>query len=154
MESLTVLWLDDDSPGAVPGFEGVTFVTAQSCSQAESLLESGRVNPDWVIVDLSVPQGRWCPAQGAEYVQLPGLAYIGHLKETHGSRLGILAYSAVMPSQMREMALTAGAVAAYGKFQISLADLIGRVRTGTLASRDRRGLRPNNRGESDEHQRR
>jgi DNA-binding NarL/FixJ family response regulator len=131
MTTLTVLLLDDDSPEAVTGFDGVTFVTAQTCSQAEDLLDSGRVAPDWVVVDIVVPKGGWNPAA---VVLLPGLAYIRHLKETHGDRFGILAFSIAMTPAIREMALRAGAVGAYGKSFTSLGDLVERMRTGRFGS--------------------
>lgn len=120
MEKLEVLWLDDDSPEEVKLSKDVNVITAQTCAEAEGLLKSGKAKPKWVIVDLIVPQGNWGqPAQ-----KMPGLKYIEHLRREYGKELGIVAYSIVMPPELENEAVRAGATRAVAKSTTSLTDVI------------------------------
>jgi len=124
MKDIEVLWLDDDSPEKVEGFQGMRVVTAQTCGEAEQLLSSGAINPSWAVVDLIVPQGGW----GGSVKAIPGLHYIGHLKEKYGDKLGIVAFSIVMPDRMREKVIQAGAVDAIAKSTKSWASVLEDLR--------------------------
>lgn len=124
MSELEILWLDDDSPKRVEGFKGIKVVTAQTCEQAEHLLTSGTVNPKWAVVDLIVPQGNW----GGTVKKLPGLHFINHLKQTYGDRLGVLAFSIIMPDKIRERVIQAGAEDAIAKSSKSLGALVEELR--------------------------
>ena len=126
MSDIKVLWLDDDSPETVSGFEGVNVVTAQSCREADELLSSG-VNPDWAVVDLIVPQAGW----GESVQKIPGLSFIRHLKERYGEKIGIVAFSIVMPERIRQRVLDAGASEAIAKSTTSWAQVLEDLRSRT-----------------------
>lgn len=118
--SLNVLWVDDDSPKKVEGFEGVNIVTAQSCGEAERILKEGSFIPQWAVVDLIVPQGEW----GESARIIPGLNYVNHLKNKYGDSLNILVFSIVITSDLRQKAIKAGAKDAYAKTSHSWAQII------------------------------
>jgi hypothetical protein len=120
VNDIEVLWLDDDSPKKVEGIKGIKVVTAQTCGEAERLLTSGLVRPRWAVVDLIVPQGGW----GDSVTAIPGLHYIGHLKRKYGDKLGIVAFSIVMPDRMRDKVIAAGAIDGIAKPTKSWASLL------------------------------
>jgi len=124
MSDIEVLWLDDDSPKSIKAIDGVRVVTAQTCEQAEALLSSGKAKPDWIVVDLIVPQGNW----GKPFRRIPGLHYIKHLRNEYGNRFRILALSIVMTPEMKQMSIEAGAVDAYAKDSTSWVGLIRDLR--------------------------
>lgn len=131
MSDIEVLWLDDDSPEKVEGFPGIKIITAQTCAEAEQLLSSGTINPDWAIIDLIVPQGGW----GDSVKAIPGLNYIHHLKKKYGDRMGIVAFSIVMPDRLRQKVLEAGALDAIAKSSKSWASILDDLRDGDLQSK-------------------
>lgn len=111
MSDIEVLWLDDDSPETVEGFDGFKVVTAQTCKEAEQLLASGKFTPQWAVIDLIVPQGGW----GDSVKATPGLNFIRHLKQEYGDKIGIVAFSIVMPDRVRDKVIEAGALEAIAK---------------------------------------
>jgi CheY-like chemotaxis protein len=120
MDSVDVLWLDDNSPKEIGRINGFNVVTAQTCEDAEAILNSGVLKPQWAVIDLIVPQGSW----GKPATRLPGLSYISHLREKYGNSLGIVAYSIVMPPEIQQQALAAGAERAIAKHTTPFADVI------------------------------
>lgn len=124
MSNMEVLWVDDDSPEEVEGIEGVKVVTAQTCQEAEQLLTSGKVKPDWAVVDLIIPQGGW----GKSVLRIPGLDYIQHLNNTYGDRMGIIAFSILMPEKMKQKAMAAGASDAVAKSSKSWTSVLEEIR--------------------------
>ncbi len=124
MDDIHVLWLDDDSPEKVEGFEGIKIVTAQTCGQAESILSAGTFKPRWAVIDLIVPQGGW----GDSVKAMPGLHFISHLKQKYGDKMGVVAFSIVMPDRIKEKVIQAGAVDAVAKSTKSWASVLEDLR--------------------------
>jgi CheY-like chemotaxis protein len=123
MRKTDILWLDDDSPDRVDSSSNIRVITAQSCSEADKLIESGKVTPRWAVIDLIVPQGTWGkPAQ-----RLPGIEFIQHLKEKFGDKIGIVAYSIVMPPELAEIARAAGAEKAIAKPAVSWSAILDEI---------------------------
>ena len=127
MSEIQVLWLDDDSPKSVTGFEGVKIMTAQTCREAEELLSSGAIRPDWAVVDLIVPQDGW----GGSANRMPGLSFISHLKGKYGDKVGIVAFSIIMPDPVKEKVIEAGACDAIAKSSRSLKSVVDELRQRT-----------------------
>lgn len=124
MEKLDVLWLDDDSPRKIEDQDGVRIQTVQSCAQAEAWLKSRKELPQWIVVDLIVPQGDW----GDEYYAIPGLKYIEHLKEKYNDTVGVVAFSIAMTPEIRREIQKAGAQDAFAKPTVSWNDLVANLR--------------------------
>lgn len=144
MSDIQVLWLDDDSPEKVEGFPGIKIVTAQTCAEAERMLSSGEINPDWAVIDLIVPQDGW----GDSVKAIPGLNYIHHLKRKYGDRIGIVAFSIVMPDRLREKVLEAGASDAIAKSSQSWASVLDALRKRSSTDKNiLRGLNTSDRKE-------
>ena len=99
-------------------------MTAQSCGEAERLLTSGTFSPSWAVIDLIVPQGGW----GDTVQTIPGLHYIRHLKKQYGDKMGIVAFSIVMPDRIKEKVLQAGASDAIAKSTRSWASVLDELR--------------------------
>lgn len=128
--NLVVLWVDDDSPKEpVLKFDDVEVFTAKSCEQAVKLLDSQKVRPQWVVVDLIVPQGNW---DRNHLYRLPGIHLIHHLQEKYGGEVGTLAFSIVLPPNIRKKAIDAGATEAYAKTAKSMWDVIDFLRSHPL----------------------
>jgi CheY-like chemotaxis protein len=124
-QTLKILWIDDDSPKAPEQSEGFTVYTAKSCSDALDLVASGPSLPDWVVVDLILPQGKW----GDSYVMMPGLELIKHFNERYQSKVKLLAFSVVMTDVVRAMALEAGAQEAFAKTSKSWSQILETIRS-------------------------
>jgi hypothetical protein len=117
---MDVLWVDDDSPSHPKEIEGIKVKTVQSIGEAEALLASGRINPQWIIVDLIVPQNGW----GSSWHATPGIEYIKHLKKTCGSDVGLVAYGIALTSRKKTAAKDAGADEVFEKTKSSWLDVL------------------------------
>ena len=122
---MQVLWIDDDSPEEAITLEGVTVYSVQDLAAAESVLSEQSLAPCGYVVDLLVPQGGW--GEG-ELLADPGIAYIKHMREKWKISSPVVAYGIVVSDRDRERIAGAGGDEAFQKDEISLAEVIGRVK--------------------------
>src|SRR5439155_26941137 len=71
-DPLRLLWLDDDTPAVQKTFNGVDVRCVQTCADAERHLRTSAHLPDYVVVDLVVPQAGW---RADEFLRMPGLQF-------------------------------------------------------------------------------
>ena len=126
---MEVLWIDDDSPRNPEGIEGARVVSAQSIQQAEDILNSGRLKPDWVVVDLVVPQGRW----GEKLFAVPGIDYIRFLRGKWGDGIGLAAYGIALTDRRREAVKEAGAMRIFEKTRSSWIDVLSDLKGSSIS---------------------
>lgn len=122
MNQINVLWVDDDSPRILEPVSGFTVRSVKSCRAAIDLIESKAPPPDWVVVDLIVPQGNWLDS----YVMLPGLELLKHLRKK--SAIGLVAFSVVMTGTLKSMAVEAGANESFAKTDHSWHEVLQAIR--------------------------
>jgi CheY-like chemotaxis protein len=120
---MNILWLDDDAPSTPFNIGRVSIQTAGSCKEAAEML-SGDALPDWVIVDLIVPQGGW-EKGGSEF---PGLDFIKFVSSQYHEQIQIAAFSIVMPPEMASQIHAVGAAKCYAKSSHSLTSIIEDLR--------------------------
>lgn len=127
---MEILWIDDDSPRNPQSLDGMRVVSVQSIQQAEELLNSGKVRPDWVVVDLVVPQGRW----GEKLLAVPGIDYIRFLKGKWGDEFGLAAYGIALTDRRREAVRAAGAKRIFEKTRSSWTDVLGDLKSASASA--------------------
>jgi DNA-binding NarL/FixJ family response regulator len=111
-----VLWVDDDSPKSSRDLGAYRVTPVQTVGQAEELLEKGKIDPSFIVMDLVVPQGGW----GEGYLKIPGIDYIRYLKQRHGKRFKVGVYTAFETEEKKRDSLAAGAVGFYEKTRFGL----------------------------------
>jgi hypothetical protein len=121
---MEVLWIDDDSPRSPETLEGMRVVSAQSIKEAEDLMNSGKIKPDWIVVDLVVPQSGW----GERLFATPGIDYMRFLDRKWGGTVGIAAYGIALTDRRREAAKAAGAKKVFEKVNSSWTDVLQELR--------------------------
>ena len=133
MSKIEILWLDDDSPSdgekilnKLDKSGDIELFTAQSCEEAEKFLNSREEPPQWAIVDLIVPQGKW---NEGHYFRIPGIKYIEHLKTTYQNRINVLAFSILINPEIEKKIISAGAIKAFMKASNSFGGIIDRIKT-------------------------
>jgi len=120
---MDVLWVDDDSPQKPKELEGIHVTAAKSIGEAEFLLKTGKVEPQWIIVDLIVPQDGWDDRWHA----VPGVEYLKYLKEEYGGKIGLVAFGIAISSRKRAQAKAAGASKIFEKTQTSWLEVLNYV---------------------------
>jgi hypothetical protein len=120
---MKILWLDDDAPAHSFNIGPVSIRTAGTCAEASEILLSGEI-PEWIIVDLIVPQGNW----GNSELKLPGLAFIEFISKEYKDKIQLAVFSIVMPPGMERRLQTAGAAKCYAKSNTSLIRVIEDLR--------------------------
>lgn len=120
---MNILWLDDDAPSTPFNIGRVSIRTAGSCKEAAEML-SGDELPDWIIVDLIVPQGGW----GKVNSKLPGLDFIKFVSSQYREKIQIAAFSMIMPTAIVSQILAAGAARCYAKSGHPLTEVIEDLR--------------------------
>ncbi len=120
-----ILWVDDDSPPNPKSLGNIRVASVQTCAQAERWLSSSEILPDWILVDPIIPQDGW----GEGLIPIPGLAYVSHLHERYGDKVGLAVYGLALTERKREAALRAGASAVFEKTKYSLIDVIQSLKT-------------------------
>ena len=63
-----LLWIDDDTPKITFDVEGVEVTCVQTCADAERQFE--KMMPDYVVVDLVLPQAGW---RKHRFFEMPGI---------------------------------------------------------------------------------
>lgn len=120
---MKILWLDDDAPRK-PFTVGLTrIMTASTCAEAEKILKRGKL-PEWIIIDLIVPQGDW----GNRYFAIPGLEFLSRVAAEYKEKIQIAAYSIAINPETRRKLEVAGASKIYAKTETSFMGVINELR--------------------------
>lgn len=118
-DRLSVLWLDDDCTMPSLKFPQADVRTVTTCKRAAAALEEGGRNPDWIVVDLIVPQEGW----GKGILRHPGVQFLEHVK-TEYPDVRLCAYAGFIDSHKDNAAREAGALVVHDKTEVSFADLL------------------------------
>jgi CheY-like chemotaxis protein len=121
---VNILWLDDDAPKSPRNVGEVHVIPARTCAEAAQILEQGERPPEWIVVDLIVPQDSW----GEGYLRMPGLEFIKYVKATYDNRIAIAVYSLALSPNVREQSLRAGASRLFEKQSMSLLEVLHEIR--------------------------
>lgn len=125
---MEILWVDDDSPPAPQQIGDAAIVTAQNISSAERLLADKKVRPDWVVVDLIIPQAGWRD----HWLMAPGIEFVRQISNEHRNTLNVAVYSIALTDERIRRAREAGAHLVVDKHQASFADLVDQLKTHDL----------------------
>ena len=119
---MKILWLDDD---ALESFNigPLSIQTAKTCKEAAEYLSQDAL-PDWIIIDILVPQGGW----GEALTEFPGLEFIKFVSSQYREKIRIAAYSIIMSDGMVEKLKAAGAAKCYAKSSKSFMSVIEDLR--------------------------
>jgi DNA-binding NarL/FixJ family response regulator len=124
-KALEIVWVDDDSPRNARTVENATVHTAQSVAGAEQKIKTLQRDPDWIIVDVVLPQAGW---HGDRFYVAPGIEYVRHLAEKRcSSRIAV--YSIALTPDRERQAIEAGAVAAFDKHAMGLGDVVRKLQS-------------------------
>ncbi len=124
---MKILWLDDDAP-PMPRFVGdLKVISALSCAEAAEILAKEDLLPEWVVVDLIVPQSGW----GDEIYRLPGLKFLEYVRHAYPEKVRVVVYSHVMNHIIKDQALVAGAWKVFQKSSMSLLEVLHELREET-----------------------
>ncbi len=119
---MLVLWLDDDSPSTVPSIGSAIIVPVRTCGTAEAWLERQTDLPNWIVVDLCVPQGGWRSSRGL--FPRAGKEYASHIKQKYGDKIRVAIFTMALGKEQARVLLDAGANSVFSKAEISFTDLI------------------------------
>ena len=133
-KKLRLLWVDDDTPrlsGArVDGVEGVEVTSAQTCADAERHLKRAPL-PDYVVVDLVLPQGGW---RGDRFFEMPGIPLTRQITtptEDRPKPPKVVVFSIALTEEAEERARQAGATKVYDKMTTSFPQLVSELKSWT-----------------------
>ena len=124
MAKLEVVWVDDDSPKTQRDYGDLRVTTVQTVAEAEKIFEHMKDGPNWVIMDLIVPQGGW----GNNYTMVPGIDYIKEIKQRYGEKVGIGVFTAFGSDERRAAAEKAGATFFYEKTRNGFLDVLDELK--------------------------
>jgi CheY-like chemotaxis protein len=126
-EKLRLLWIDDDTPklsnAEIEGVEGVEVTSVQTCAEAERYLKRSPL-PDYVVVDLVLPQGGW---RGDRFFEMPGIPLTRQItapSEDNPKPPKVVVFSIALTEDVENRARRAGAETVYDKMSISFPQLV------------------------------
>jgi CheY-like chemotaxis protein len=123
---LRLIWLDDDSRAGTRVISDALVTAVKSCHAAADWLAHADAPPDWIVVDLVVPQQGW---GGEQFFKTPGLQFLAHLRAQYGSTVRLCAYSGFLTRDKKQLAEAAGAELVLDKASIGFADLVTILQT-------------------------
>lgn len=124
---LRLLWVDDDTPklrnARIPGIEGVEVTSVQTCAEAERHLNRAPL-PDYVVMDLVLPQAGW---RRDRFFEMPGIPLTRQI--TTPSLVipvppKVVVFSIALTPEAEDRALGAGAAKVYDKMTTSFPQLV------------------------------
>src|SRR6476661_2375081 len=121
---MKIIWLDDDAPLG-PHFVGdLQVISVLTCAKAAEILAKEDPLPEWIVVDLIVPQDGW----GDGIYRLPGLKFLEYVSQVYSGKVRAAVYSHVMDDRIKNQALKAGAWKVFQKTSMSLLGVLHELR--------------------------